>query len=65
VKYVKSRSAWFCSPPQHGRSSRSPCAILIWLGGTLRGRPPLPRFRTIQVCPQGLAGRSATRLSVP
>jgi hypothetical protein len=25
------------------------------VGDTLRGRPPLPRFRTIQVCPKDLA----------
>jgi ABC-type uncharacterized transport system substrate-binding protein len=28
------------------------CAILVWVGGTLRGRPSLPRFRTFQVCPK-------------
>jgi hypothetical protein len=31
LKYVKSRSAWFCSPPQQGRGAAR--HVLFWSGG--------------------------------
>jgi hypothetical protein len=38
-----------------GEPGPSRCAILIYQGRRhVRGRPPSPRFRTIQVCPKDL-----------